>query len=267
MDDWYCQILALNKVNIQGKYNMKTLLTLLLLLSSNIIFAGDAGSAAEPEMKLYKGALGDIFDMGMTDKDTGTQTPSIDEGRDLYQVQLALAYSARDTALLEKKLPPPGNRTLKQEGYIQTARQTTRAFAYLAIASKIYNALDESRGNSIAADNFYKDDNFDDFSAYIDSVNIYDEKDFMTERDFSIMKAVTMGGFGSWNNESSPKEVGSYFVYYAKDKVYSTVNAEGYVIDPIHLSNLIANGDTQAALMNLGQSIYTTCASCPMRSD
>ena len=262
MDDWYCQILALNKVNIQGKYNMKTLLTLLLLLSSNIIFAGDAGSAAEPEeMKLYKGALGDIFDLGMTDQDTGTQTTEfkrlylidIDEGRDLYQVQLALAYSARDTALLEKKYAEKGELTDKEDALIQDARNTTRAIAYMAVASKVHTAMKNAEGVEFA-----------DYSAYIDSVNIYGEEDFMTETAFSVLKSV--------GQNIAPIDVAIFYRYYTKD-VFKNANvaaAKWYLNKgTIRQTNdsSYAGNEIQTMLMNLGQSIYTSCVSCPKRSE
>mgnify|MGYP000132376803 FL=1 len=260
MDDWYCQVLALNKVNIQGKYNMKTLLTLLLLLSSNIIFAGDAGSDGEPEMKLYKGALGDIFDLGMTDQDTGTQTPEfkrlylidIDEGRDLYQVQLALAYSARDTALLEKKYAEKGELTDKEDALIQEARHTTRAIAYMAVASKVYTARKNAEGDTINVE-------FADYSAYIDSVNIYGEEDFMTETAFSVLKGAGL--------KISPIDIAILYLNTSKDAFKNANVAAAYLYEVRLTNNSWFTGNAiQTMLMNLGQSIYTTCVSCPERS-
>ena len=253
---------------------MKTLLTLLLLLSSNIIFADE-------EAKI-SGAFGDIFDIGMTDQDTGTKTPNIDEGKDLYQVQLALAYAARDTQMIEtsllriEKLKGSANGT-----HLAFAKTTTSFLAYVAVASHIYNNRKDV-GN-------YDGIKYEDFKEYIDSVNVFDEEGFMDEYDFNMLV------FRLKNSlvvKKTPKEAASEaFFYdsylgYKRMKEFITLyvaqdelkNPEEYKAAGTIWKKLARerdayvswesiqrefNGDISAALMNLRQSIYNVCVSCP----
>ena len=226
--------------------NMKTLLTLLLLLSSNIIFADE-------EAKI-RGAFGDIFDIGMTDQDTGTKTPNIDEGRDLYQVQLALAYAARDTQMIETKLKYSARDTQMIETKYSLngalAKTTTNFFAYVAVASYIYNNRNDV-GSFVGI-------KYEDFKAYIASVNVLDEEDFMNERDFNVMvDQLSLG--------TTPKEAAFRALKEAAFRAFSYSSAHQRGQNWRAWSDLqeMLNGDTQAALMNLRQSIYNVCVSCP----
>ena len=217
---------------------MKTLLTLLLLLSSNIIFADE-------EAKI-RGAFGDIFDIGMTDQDTGTKTPNIDEGKDLYQVQLALAYAARDTQMIETKLKSARDTQMIETKYSLNgalAKTTTNFFAYVAVASYIYNNRNDV-GSFVGI-------KYEDFKAYIASVNVLDEEDFMNERDFNRMvDQLSLG--------TTPKEAA--FRAFS----YSSAHQRGQNWRAWSDLQEMLIGDTQAALMNLRQSIYNVCVSCPM---
>jgi hypothetical protein len=225
---------------------MKTLLTLLLLLSSNIIFADE-------EAKI-RGAFGDIFDIGMTDQDTGTKTPNIDEGKDLYQVQLALAYAARDTQMIETKLKYSARDTQMIETKYSLngalAKTTTNFFAYVAVASYIYNNRNDV-GSFVGI-------KYEDFKAYIASVNVLDEEDFMNERDFNVMvDQLSLG--------TTPKEAAFRALKEAAFRAFSYSSAHQRGQNWRAWSDLqeMLNGDTQAALMNLRQSIYNVCVSCP----
>jgi hypothetical protein len=225
---------------------MKTLLTLLLLLSSNIIFADE-------EAKI-RGAFGDIFDIGMTDQDTGTKTPNIDEGKDLYQVQLALAYAARDTQMIETKLKYSARDTQMIETKYSLngalAKTTTNFFAYVAVASYIYNNRNDV-GSFVGI-------KYEDFKAYIASVNVLDEEDFMNERDFNVMvDQLSLG--------TTPKEAAFRALKEAAFRAFSYSSAHQRGQNWRAWSDLqeMFNGDTQAALMNLRQSIYNVCVSCP----
>ena len=237
---------------------MKTLLSLLLLLSSNIIFAVEKEEAAK-----IRGAFGDIFDIGMTDQDTGTQTPSIDEGRDLYQVQLALAYAARDTQMIETKLKYSARDTQMIETKYSLngalAKTTTNFFAYVAVASYIYNNRNDV-GSFVGI-------KYEDFKAYIASVNVLDEEDFMNESDFKNM-------VDELARSNTPKEAAFEVFFWNSDIGYQQRHevfmASKHEAVPFfderawyHLQKMVY-GDTQAALMNLRQSIYNVCASCYM---
>lgn len=240
---------------------MKTLLTLLLLLSSNIIFADE-------EAKI-RGAFGDIFDIGMTDQDTGTKTPNIDEGKDLYQVQLALAYAARDTQMIETKLKSARDTQMIETKYSLNgalAKTTTNFFAYVAVASYIYNNRNDV-GSFVGI-------KYEDFKAYIASVNVLDKEDFMYERNFNVMVDQLSRG-------TTPKEAAfRAFIYSSahqrgRAEFFNAYFDENYMGDVRDLSwyqnaygswsdlQEMLNGDTQAALMNLRQSIYNVCVSCP----
>ena len=199
---------------------MKTLLTLLLLLSSNIIFADEEAKK--------RGAFGDIFDMGMTEQDIGTQTPNIDDGKDLFQVQLALAYAARDTAMLEKALGP-------NDSKVKKAKRTTTEFAQLAIASRLWNDM-QPRMTKFYTLPYSARPKYEDYQAYIKSVNIYDDDTFM------------------------PK---SQFQSYVNWLAYGTEVFNGERSNSLFYSDFTV----QEILTNIRQSIYTTCSSCPMRSD
>ena len=250
---------------------MKTLLSLLLLLSSNIIFAVEKEEAAK-----IRGAFGDIFDIGMTDQDTGTKTPNIDEGKDLYQVQLALAYAARDTQMIETKLKYSARDTQMIETKYSLngalAKTTTNFFAYVAVASYIYNNRNDV-GSFVGI-------KYEDFKAYIASVNVLDEEDFMNERDFNVMvdqlsrgttpKEAAFRAFSySSAHQRGQNRVEFFKAYFDENYVKKMgegrdrawyQNATGAWSD---LQEML-NGDTQAALMNLRQSIYNVCVSCPM---
>ena len=244
---------------------MKTLLTLLLLLSSNIIFADE-------EAKI-RGAFGDIFDIGMTDQDTGTKTPNIDEGKDLYQVQLALAYAARDTQMIETKLKSARDTQMIETKYSLNgalAKTTTNFFAYVAVASYIYNNRNDV-GSFVGI-------KYEDFKAYIASVNVLDEEDFMYERNFNVMVAQLSRGttpkeaaFRAFRN-SSAHQRGQNWKVFLKAYFDENYHKPGEARDRAWYQNAtrawsdlqeMLNGDTQAALMNLRQSIYNVCVSCP----
>jgi hypothetical protein len=244
---------------------MKTLLTLLLLLSSNIIFADE-------EAKI-RGAFGDIFDIGMTDQDTGTKTPNIDEGKDLYQVQLALAYAARDTQMIETKLKSARDTQMIETKYSLNgalAKTTTNFFAYVAVASYIYNNRNDV-GSFVGI-------KYEDFKAYIASVNVLDEEDFMNERDFNRMvDQLSLGttpkeaAFRAFS-DSSAQQRGQNWKEFSMAYFDENYHKPGEARDRAWYQNAtrswsdlqeMLNGDTQAALMNLRQSIYNVCVSCP----